>query len=272
MTGVFVLLVLAIVGVLLVVKVTRGSTVATPPAVTPAPVAVVQEAASVPAATWDTVGAPAPNGPPPSVLQGQRPLGLEGRPGVLFVGSVFSPYSAALRWALVVALSRFGSFSHLGATTSSSAEVFSGIPTFSFVGTTFQSRYLSLSAVEEFGPSLDSTVPAGFPPLRRPPGWAQALMRRDGNGSEVPFLDVDNRVVMVGAQIGFSPGVLQGRSMAQIGGELASPTAPVAQAVVGEANVITAALCQATGGRPGPVCRSSGARAGALRLGASGRG
>ena len=268
-TGVFVVLVLAIVGVLLVVKVTRGSTVATPPAVTPAPGTVVQQVSSVPAATWATVGAPSPTGPPPSVLSRRRPLVLDGRPGVLFVGSEFSPYSAAMRWALVVALSRFGTFAHLGATTSSSAEVFSGISTFSFVGTTFHSRYLALSAVEEYGPALDSTEPAGFPLLRRPPGWAQRLMRLDDDGAEVPFLDIDNRVVMVGAETGFSPGVLQGRSMAQIAGQLASPTTSVAEAVVGEANVITAAICQATGQRPGPVCRSSGADAGALRLGLS---
>lgn len=38
----------------------------------------------------------------------------------------------------------------------------------------------------------------------------------------------------------------------------ADPTSPIGRAVDGEANVITAALCVATGEQPPPVCESPG--------------
>jgi hypothetical protein len=55
--------------------------------------------------------------------------------------------------------------------------------------------------------------------------------------------------------------------MEQIAADLSDPTSPVAQAVLGAANEVTAAVCATTGGKPGTVCRSSGVRAGASRLG-----
>jgi hypothetical protein len=270
-SGAFILLVLAIVGVLLVVKVTRGTTTVIPPPVTPAPGEVVQDMASVPASTWNIVGAPARQGPTPSVLTAQRPLSIGGKPAVVYVGAEFSPYAAAVRWALVLALSRFGTFAHLGATFSADSEVFAGIPTFSFDGASYRSRYLAFSGLEEYGPGLSTTAPAGFPLIHRPTALDLTLLRRydDSLGpvAGLPFVDIDNKVVMAGAGIGLSPAVFQGLSMTQIGSELAIPTTPVAQGVVGEANEITAALCASTGGKPAPVCQSPGARAGAVRLG-----
>jgi hypothetical protein len=210
-------------------------------------------------------------------LNGQPPLISEGRAEVVYVGSEFCPYCAAVRWALVVALSRFGTFGHLGQTRSSGAEVFPGLETFSFDGAVFHSRYLSWSADEEYGPSLDSTVPAGFRYLHRPSPQARALMARyagagngtggDGAGATLPFVDIGNRVLIEGAGIGFSPGTLQGMSMDQIAADLSQPTSPVADAVVGAANEITAAVCATTNQAPARVCRSAGVRAGAARLG-----
>ena len=55
--------------------------------------------------------------------------------------------------------------------------------------------------------------------------------------------------------------------MSQIAADLSDPTSPVANAVLGAANEITAAICTTTGEKPGPVCTSPGVRAGALRLG-----
>ncbi|HXQ43702.1 MAG TPA: DUF929 family protein [Acidimicrobiales bacterium] len=278
-TWAFVILVLVIVVVLLVVKVTRGTTAVVPPPVAPAPASVVQAAATVPVSVLDTVGAPAPDGPAPVVLSGQPALVVDGRPAVVYVGSEFCPYCAAARWALVVALSRFGTFDHLGATSSSGAEAFPGIQTFSFDGAGYRSRFVSWSAVEEYGPTLDSMVPAGFALLHRPGALARALMTRYGSGpgsagtgrsgavATLPFIDIGNRVLVEGAGIGFSPGALQGVSMAQIATDLSDPTSPVAQAILGTANELTAAVCAATDETPVRVCRSAGVRAGASRLG-----
>jgi hypothetical protein len=271
-TYAFIMLILAIVAVLLVVKVTRGATTVPPPPVSLAPEQIVQDVGSVAPATFNLVGAPAPAGAGPVVLTGQPSLVLAGRPGVVYVGSEFCPYCAAARWGLVVALSRFGTFGHLGQTSSSPFEAFPQVQTFSFDGSTYRSRYLTLSAVEEYGQSLSPRTPAGFRLLHSPSALARSLMTRYGgaqgdSGATEPFIDIGNRVVMEGAGIGFSPAILEGLTMGQIADDLTEPTSPVAQAVLGTANEITAAVCLGTGEKPGNVCRSAGVRAGRARLG-----
>ncbi len=272
-TWVFVGLILLIVVVLLVVKITRGSTTVEPPPVAPASSSVVHDATSVPNTVFDAVGAPQPAGPGEAVLSGQPAVTDGGRPVVVYVGAEFCPYCAAARWALVVALGRFGSFAHLGATSSSTAEIFPGTPTFSFDGTTYRSHYVSFASVEEYGDRLSTTAPAGFPRLHQPTPVEWALLRRYDTGPFVPgtgtlpFIDVDNRLVVSGSGIGFTPGVLQDRSMQDVANDLSDPSKLDTQAVVGAANTLSAAICAATGGQPGAVCSSPGVRAGATRLG-----
>jgi thiol-disulfide isomerase/thioredoxin len=273
-TWAFVSLILLIVIALLLLKVTRGTTVAPSPPVAPAPGAVVRAVTTIPDTVFDAVGAPDPTAPGPVALVGQPPLTLAGRPAVVYVGAEFCPYCAAERWALVAALGRFGTFTHLGATASSANEVFPSSPTFTFDGASYRSPYLTLAALEEYGPAPASTAPAGYPRLHDPTPLEWALVHRfdtepfvAGNGT-FPFVDLGNRYVVSGAGVGFSPGVLQGTSMTQIAADLADPTTPVTKAIGGEANVLSAAICQLTGNRPGPVCSSPGVRAGAHWLGA----
>ncbi|MGH9028513.1 MAG: DUF929 family protein [Acidimicrobiales bacterium] len=277
-TWAFVLLVLLIVVVLLVVKITRGSTTLPPAPVTPAPAQVVHAATSVSASVFDEVGTPQAE-PAPSVLSGQPPLVLGGRPGVVYVGGDFCPYCAAERWALVVALGRFGTFSGLASTSSSTFEVFPRTDTFSFQGSSYRSRYLSFSATEEYGESPSSDAPAGFPGLEKPTPLEQTLVKRYGDTSSgsssgdsdaaatLPFVDVGNRLAITGAEVGFSPAVLQGDSMGQIAGDLSSATNPVTVAIVGAANEITSAICAVDGRDPKGVCQSTGVQAAAARLG-----
>jgi len=276
-TWVFVVLVLLIVVVLLVVKVARGTTVVHAPSVSLAPVGVVRAVTTVPASAFDAVGAPPLASSGAAVLSGQRTLVVSGRPAVVYVGAEFCPYCAAERWALVSALGRFGTFVHLGATSSSRAEVFPDTPTFSFDGTSYRSRYLSFDAVEEYDDSPSSVVPAGFSRLHTPNTLEWGLLRRydteplvPGSGT-VPFVDVDNRLIVSGAGVGFSPGDLQGKTMAQVADDLDDPTRADTQDVLGQANLISAAICAATGGRPATVCGSAGVEAGARRLGLPGR-
>jgi len=274
-TWAFVGLILVLVVLLLVVKVTRGSTTVKAPPVAPAPATVVRAVTSVPSSVFDQVGAPQAGQPGETVLSGQVPLTLHGLPAVVFVGAEFCPYCAAERWALVAALGRFGTFGHLGATSSSSAEVFPATPTFSFEGATYRSRYVSFAAVEEYSGSPSTTVSPGYPHLGALSPLEVALVRRfdaapyvPGSGV-LPFVDVGNVLVQSGAGVGFSPGVLQGVPMTQVATDLSDPTSPVAQAVLGTANRLTAAVCAVTGDRPAPVCDSVGVKAGASRIGAT---
>ncbi|HUC37316.1 MAG TPA: DUF929 family protein [Acidimicrobiales bacterium] len=273
-TSAFVVLVLLVVVVLLILKVTRGSTTVQAPPVTQAGHTAVQEATSVPASAFDAVGAPVGESPSPTVLSGQPSLEAGGHPEVVFVGGEFCPYCAAERWALVVALGRFGTFSHLGSTSSSKYEAFGGTATFSFDGSSYRSSYATFSPVEMYGPEPSSDAPAGFPELDKVPTPIEALLKRYDSppfssvGGVLPFVDVADRLLVVGAAVGYSPGLIEGKSMSQIAGALSDPANPVSQAILGTANELTAAICSATGDRPQRVCDSAGVRAGTAQLGA----
>lgn len=272
-TWAFVVLVLLIVAVLLVLKITQGSTTVAAPPVAPASAVVVQGATSVPPAVFDAVGGPSSPSPGPTILSGQPSLTIDGLPAVVYVGAEFCPYCAAERWVLVVALSRFGTFSHLGATSSSPDEVFPRTATFSFDGSSYRSRYLSFSAVEEYADRASTTAPAGFPRLHPLTSLQQGLLRHYDTSSytsqagALPFVDVDNRLLVVGASVGFSPGVLAHDSMSQIASALAQPSDEVSRAILSQANGLTAAICASTGERPESVCRSRGVVAGGETLG-----
>ncbi len=272
-TWAVVVLVLLLVLVLLVVKVTRGSTTIVAPPVTPAPPEVVRAVTTLPASVFDAADPPPLQGPAaPLVLPGGPVLSAGGHPVVVYIGAEFCPFCAAERWALVAALGRFGTFDRLGATTSSATEIFPGIRTFTFDGATYLSTLVTFSAVEEYGDVPSARAPGGYVRLHELSPLQQEVLHRFAPGlpagaGSLPVVDVANRLVVSGAAIGFSPAVLQGLSMSQIAAKLTDPSSTVAQQVLGAADMLSAAICAATGEQPATVCRSSGVTRAAERLG-----
>jgi hypothetical protein len=224
--------------------------------------AVVRAATSVPASVLDRIGVGGAQTAPTRI--DAPPLTAGGKPRVLYVGAEFCPYCAAERWPVVVALSRFGTWSNLGATHSASKDVYPDTQTLSFHGATYASDYLSFTGVETTGntpvggsyPPLDSLDPADEKVVQdynKPPYTATA--------GSIPFIDLAGRYVTSGAS--YSPKVLAGLSRAEIAAALDDPSDPVAKAVGGSANVLTAVLCEATGGQPADVCTAPGVTAAA---------
>src|SRR5712671_6765504 len=74
--------------------------------------AVTSQVTSVPAATLDQVGAGQGVSTLPTRITGAA-LTSGGKPEMLYIGAEYCPYCAAERWAMIVALSRFGTFSGL---------------------------------------------------------------------------------------------------------------------------------------------------------------
>ncbi|MGZ4615997.1 MAG: DUF929 family protein, partial [Actinomycetes bacterium] len=178
------------------------------------------------------------------------------------------PFCAAERWPVVVALSRFGTWSDLGATESASNDVYPNTPTLSFHGATYASDYLSFTGVETRSNQLDNGAYAPldaldaadqqvFDTYGRPPYTS-------GQPGSIPFLDIAGRYVGSGAS--YSPEILKGKTRDQIAAALKDPGSPVAQAVDGSANLLTAALCDATGGKPADVCTATGVKTAAAQL------
>jgi Domain of unknown function (DUF929) len=98
---------------------------------------LVTTTTTVPAGTLDRIGAGQVSSAPTSITG--SPLTSGGKPEVLYVGAEYCPYCAAERWAMIVALSRFGTFSGLAATHSAAkngagqAEAYPNTATWTFV-------------------------------------------------------------------------------------------------------------------------------------------
>ena len=101
---------------------------------------------NVPAASLDAVGFGTAQAAPTRI--DAPPLTADGKPQVLYVGAEYCPFCAGQRWPVVVALSRFGTWSNLGATTSASEDVFPDTETLSFHGAGYTSDHLTFTGTE----------------------------------------------------------------------------------------------------------------------------
>jgi hypothetical protein len=240
--------IIAVVVVFIVVK--AGSNTAKPTSNGPTGAAlasVVSDTTSVPSPALDAVGAGSVTAKPTPVSG--PPLTSGGKPEILYLGTEYCPYCAFERWGMIVALSRFGTFSGLRTVHSASADVFPDTPTFTFYGSTYTSKYLTFTPVEE-----TTNVPQGssYTTLQKPTPAQQALMAKYDSGLSIPFVDIGNKYVIIGSSV--SPQVLAGKSWAQVAASLKDTSSPVAKAVDGTANYITAAICKLTNNQPANAC------------------
>jgi hypothetical protein len=240
--------VLAAAGALVAVRLTSGSPSAASSEAA-APAAVTRAATTVPAGVLARASAGPSVVAPEPVRAAGAPLTAGGKPAIVFVSEESCPFCAAERWALVVALSRFGTWSHLGVTTSSATDIYPGTATFSFRAARYRSAQLTLRTTEladnagrPLQPltSLDNRLLGAYdiPPY----------VNSASQSGVVPFLDIANRYVLAGAQ--YDPQVLAGLSVTQIASQLRDPASPVAQAVDGSARLIVAAIRSVLDGPP----------------------
>jgi hypothetical protein len=231
--------VLAILAGFVAVKLTSGTAAAAREA--PAPHNVVSQVTTVPSAVLARLRGGGAVTPMQTVKAPGPVLSIAGKPAIVFVSEESCPFCAAERWPLAVALSHFGTWSHLGATRSSATDVFPNTATLSFRTASYHSSHLTLRTTEltdnrghrlQPPTPLDTTLIHGYdvPPY---------VNSADQSGA-VPFLDIGNRYILAGAQ--YNPQILAGLSQAQITSQLRNPASPVAQAIDGSAGVIIAAI------------------------------
>jgi len=247
-TGGSVVAVLAVVIALIMVKLTGSPARAS---AATADAAVAREITSIPAATFNAVGAGTATGLRP--ISGQRELTLDGKPELLFIGGQYCPYCAAERWAVAAALSRFGTLTGLQFIHSSPTDSYPGTPTLSFDHASYASKYLAFAGVEWYSEKPDAATPTGYAYLQRPTPQQAALFAR--YGGSFPFVDIGNRYLVPEAQ--YLPSALAGLSWAQVAAAMRDPSSPVAQDIDGAANMITAAISRLTHGQPAAVGTSA---------------
>jgi thiol-disulfide isomerase/thioredoxin len=218
---------------------------------------VIAKTTTVPAATLDQVGA-GQTSATPTTISG-APLTSGGKPEMLYMGAEYCPYCAAERWSMVVALSRFGTFSGLAATHSAAkngagqAEAYPNTATWTFANAHFTSKYLTFTPVE-MNTNIPDPSTGGYTTLQTPTAAQQALLSKydAANNGAIPFIDYGNKYLSVGAS--YDPTVLKGLTWSQIAADLHNPASPVAKAVLGTSNYMTAAICKLTGDQPASAC------------------
>ncbi len=231
----------------------------------PADPALVAALTQIPASTFDTVGAGSASNPPKSIT-GATPLQQDGKPELLYVGGEYCPYCAAERWAMIAALSRFGTFSGLSTIRSSSSDVFPSTPTFTFYGATYTSDTVAFTPVEQY---TNQPSGNGYTTLQNLTSEQQSIVNKYDvapyTSGGIPFLDFGNQLVFSGAT--YNPGVLSGMDWNQIAAQLKNPSSAQAQGIIGSANLISAGICQITSQQPASVCGSTGVQKAAALLG-----
>jgi thiol-disulfide isomerase/thioredoxin len=248
-------IVVAFIAVKAATKATAGSTAATGKT---QPASVVKEIADIPAATLASVGTGTTYTNAVQTIKGSpTALTRNGKPVIVYVGAEYCPYCAAERWALTAALSRFGTFSGLSFIHSSSTDTDPSTPTLTFYKSSYTSKYVDFEPTEaqtvthatlQKLTALDGQVMGKYDAPPYVPSAAD-----DGS---YPFVDFANKYVIDGAS--YDPAVLKGLSWAQVAAQLKDPSSTVAKSVDGATNLITSAICKATGGQPGNVCTSAG--------------
>jgi len=221
---------------------------------------LIRQVTGVPTVTLDQVGA-GQTGAHPSSISGTA-LTANGKPEMLYLGAEFCPYCAAERWAMVNALSRFGTFTGLATIRSAArdgggnAEPYPSTPTWTFAKASYASTYLTFTPVE-MNTNIPDKANGGYTTLQTPTAAQQALIDKYDATYQgaIPFIDYGNRYLSVGAS--YDPGVLQGLTWAQIAADLHNPASPVARAVLGTANYMTAAICDLTSDQPASACTAT---------------
>ena len=220
--------------------------------------AVVNKVTSVPVSALQAVGdGSGAVAAKPSAGSGSA-LTANGKPEILFIGAEYCPYCAAERWAMIVALSRFGTFKGLATTHSAvqngqgNAEPDPDTPTFTFRNATYSSPYLTFTPVE-VNTNIPDPSTGGYTNLQTPTKAQVAIWTKYSSDEGVPFVDFNNKYVILGPS--YDPGVLDKLSWATIANDLSNPNSSVAKAVLGTANYITAAICKGmTGNQPVTAC------------------
>lgn len=247
----------AIVGLFIFVSTRSVSQTNTNPLLKPtnADPTIVQLLTGVSQSTWEAVNTGKVTQPFQSYTGQPALKGPNGHPEFFYVGGEYCPYCAAERWAMVNALSRFGTFSKLSQMQSYE----DNISTFSFYGSSYSSQYVDFVPVEVYGNALDSTGQA-YVPLQQMTAAQQQVFAKYNSQQAFPFVDINNQYALVGAS--YAPTTLLDSSQKPlswqtIANALSDPKSAVAQGILGTANYLTAAICNVTNQQPGSVCTSS---------------
>ncbi len=106
---------------------------------------------------------------------------------IIFISGEYCPYCAIERWAIVMALSQFGTFSNLQTFTCSEYD----IPTYTFIGSSYTSEHIEFLPVE--------IADNNNKPLQSMTTLQSDLFYKYNSGGSIPFLVIGGSVFQVGS-------------------------------------------------------------------------
>lgn len=210
--------------------------------------------AGVPATTYDTVGLGSASATPIKSMSGTVAM-KDGKPRMIYVGAEYCPFCAGERWALVTALSRFGTFTGIEYAVSSATDNPASIPTLSLKDAKFTSQYLSFESYEV----QDRDGKA----LQKEPDDVVALQSANG-GTAIPWIYYAGKAYQSGSTVDGT--VFGDQAQDPIGAALSDSSSALTKTVIGGANLTTARICQTTANKPANVCTSAGVTAAAAAM------
>ena len=190
---------------------------------------------------------------PPSALTGDVLKASNGLPQVLYVGAEYCPNCAATRWPLAVALSRFGTFSGISSTYSSSTDSPAHIPTLSFRNASYKSSLIDFDGKEQ--------VDGNNKPLQNLTTAEDALFQKFGGATAgsapgYPFIDFGGKWKQNGES--YDSSLLSGMTPDSVASSMTDAKSKPGAAIQASADVFTAEICDMTGGKPTNVCTAAG--------------
>lgn len=223
----------------------------------PVTTSTTQDAALTPS---QTPAADGPSAEATTALAGVKrvssdPLLERGRPLLFFMGAQFCPFCAAERWALVKATARFGTWRNLKELkTKRGIDGFGKLPSYDLIGATFTSTHLAIRHKEV----------ADFDGNRLEPleGVEQDLVNAYNPNGSFPFIAAGGPSGQFTVGLAYSPALIDGQSFDELRKAVESDAnTPTVRAISGEADAITAALCELTAGKPAQACSLPGIKA-----------
>jgi len=194
----------------------------------------------------------------PTSISGSSSLTLNGKPEILYMGAEYCPYCAAERWSMIVALDKFGNFTGIQYMQSTSTDIYPNTPTFTFVGATYTSNYVTFVTVEQ--------TDRNDQPLQTATTQETSLLTTYDSGGTIPFVDIGNSYAITSAQ--YIPSALRVGNTAtgapynwtQIASQLNNASSIPAINIDGAANRLISAICKVDGGAPTSVCSQTAAQ------------
>jgi hypothetical protein len=216
--------------------------------------ALFNQVADVPAKTLIAAAEAEPSGtqPPDKLPASNKVTLVDGKPEVLFIGAEYCPYCAAERWALVMALAKFGTFSHVEGVFSSSTDTNANTPTFSLYHSGYTSPYLSFVPVEtetRTEAQLQELTPAQNDIYTK---WDVPPYVTVADEGSIPFVYIGGKYLITG--VSYDASSIAGFQMLAAVTYMTSGTNTTSKNAEAVAGYLVSDLCTLTHNKPGAVC------------------